>query len=552
MHPALWTLMRLTNQASMRRLVRGAKSVRGALLLLFLTVVLGFWPVMIGVMLLFGKNVPEMWKHTGTTEAYLPYLLMVLFLQSALGKNSGVMMLHFQPAEVDFLFAGPFHRSELLRYKLWAKGFGLILSALLCSTTPLLFFFRSWLAMFVGLTLALAFISLAGLAAALLRLIVAEAAYTRARKTVLIAVGTLTAMALPQTILRAQSPNLSGLSIGFRSTWPGRVLLAPFDVFSHVMVADRWYPDLLGWAGAAAAIDLALLILVFKLDADYLESSASISQWIYDLQQRVRSSGGLVASPPRPRSRFRLPQFPWLGGAGPIAWRQTLLTSRKCRGMAWTTLILTTAILAWYAFSSGRFSPATISPGLVIGLFSYVTYLFCATFPVGFRGDVHHLDVLKTLPVRALALTAGELAGCVSVVSGFQLAFLVVYGTFAQTGAWLVLAAAILAPPLDWLLLATGSLVFLIYPMQTTSNASFDLNRLGRGLLSGLLLMLFQFPLLGFAAVLAAGAYVASGYSLPVLVAAALVALVVEAVPMTMLTAWAFERYDPGMDTPVS
>jgi hypothetical protein len=206
-------------------------------------------------------------------------------------------MLHFSQAEVEFLFPGPFHRRDLLLYKLWQRVVGWIVIALSLSLTPLGLVFRGWLSLFVGLTLTLAFVNLASLAAALLRLIIAESAHTRARKAVLIAVTILVAVALPRTVSGARVLYAADLAWSFRSTWPGRVMPAPFEVFSITMLAERWFPDLIGWAGAAAAIDLGLLILVLKLDADYLERSASISQWQYEIQQRARKSGGRRSSP---------------------------------------------------------------------------------------------------------------------------------------------------------------------------------------------------------------------------------------------------------------
>ncbi len=64
------------------------------------------------------------------------------------------------------------------------------------------------------------------------------------------------------------------------------MLLAPFEVFSNAMLAERWFPDLVGWALAAAAMDLALLVLVLRLDADYLEWSTAISQRAYEQIER--------------------------------------------------------------------------------------------------------------------------------------------------------------------------------------------------------------------------------------------------------------------------
>jgi hypothetical protein len=550
MHPALWKLMRLLNRASLRRLVRGARTLRGALVLLFLLAILGFGLGSIIVMTFVMRNVPETSRLSGSAGPYVPLLLLVLFLQSVLGRNSGAALLHFIPPEVEFLFAGPFHRRQLLVYKLWRWGIGLVVGALFLSLTPIAVFFHGWLSLFVGLILSLTFISLSSLAVGLLRQIVAETAHTRVRKAVLIAVTILAAVALPRTVSQARVLHAADLASSFRSTGPGRVLVAPFEVFTNAMLAERWFPDLLGWAGAAAAIDLALLILVLRLDADYIEWSAEFSQRIYEIQERARKTGGLIVTPSRTGSRFPLSRFPWWGGAGPVARVQLIQMSRKYRGAVAAALIITVAISLWNGLASARFPTAAISPSFVLMMFWYGTGMTCMAAPVAFRGDLDQMDLLKALPMRPLAVAVGELAGCVAGLTAFQLAFLGIYAIVAQAGGWPLLAAAILLPASNWLLLATSNLTFLMYPVPMGAAASTDLNVAGRGCLGLFLQMLMILPLFGIPAGLAGLAYLASGLSRPAPVAMAFVALWVEVVPMTLLVARAFERFDPSLDVP--
>ena len=70
--------------------------------------------------------------------------------------------------------------------------------------------------MFLGVALALAFVMLASLAATLGRLIISEAAYTRARRVVLYAVAALAAVALPRTVSGARVFHFSELAVSFR------------------------------------------------------------------------------------------------------------------------------------------------------------------------------------------------------------------------------------------------------------------------------------------------------------------------------------------------
>ena len=53
-----------------------------------------------------------------------------------------------------------------------------------------------------------------------------------------------------------------------------------------------------------------------------------------------------------------------------------------------------------------------------IGFMAYMTFIFTMQLPWAFRGDIDHIDSLKTLPVAPLALATGELAGGIAVAGG--------------------------------------------------------------------------------------------------------------------------------------
>ena len=109
---------------------------------------------------------------------------------------------------------------------------------------------------------------------------------------------------------------------GFRDSWAGQTVLAPFDVFSWTIAAQT-IPELLGWGLLALGIDLLLVAAVVRLDANFLEAAVVASQKRYEAIQRMKS-GGTMTVGRRFTLRWRVPFFPWLGGAGPIARRQTI------------------------------------------------------------------------------------------------------------------------------------------------------------------------------------------------------------------------------------
>ena len=96
----------------------------------------------------------------------------------------------------------------------------------------------------VRILLSLALLQLVGMATALVGQIVAESAYTHTRKILLGMVLIMAVVGLAQAVARAPVHGAAGLAASFRSTWPGQVLLAPFELFSRAIFAERWFPDL--------------------------------------------------------------------------------------------------------------------------------------------------------------------------------------------------------------------------------------------------------------------------------------------------------------------
>ena len=91
-------------------------------------------------------------------------------------------------------------------------------------------------------------------------------------------------------------------------------------------------------------------------------------------------------------------------------------------------LMISIFFLIWRWAVFGQISECAPRAGLGVGAVTYISFLFIMGFPISFRGDIDHLDFLKTLPIRPLALAAGELTGCAVVLTSVQLAVLAIYG----------------------------------------------------------------------------------------------------------------------------
>jgi Putative ABC exporter len=545
-HPALSKLFMLSNKAVFRRMFRGAKSVRGALLLVF---TLGFLALMIGPSLAVAsmRGRPGSPVMTGWVDPYLSLMLFglsLIFVFTAAGERA----LYFTPSEVDFLFPAPFHRRELLLYKLGNTMLGVLFMALVFSASFLIHL-PSWMSAFVGIFLTLTFVQFLAMASSFIAQIVAEHAFTARRRLLLLCIGVLVAAGLMQVLFQTPVQNVAEIALRFRSSWTGRILLAPFEVFSHAILAPQWFPDLLSWSAGAAAIDLGLLALILKLDADYLESAAAISQKIYDRLQRMKQGGGFTLPASKTAARIQVRPFPWLGGCGPQAWRQLLLALRKSKYALILVAALGVGLLIVALMGPRQDTGVPILPAMGIGLLSYFTFLLTLQVPWAFRGDIDHMDCLKSLPIAPLPLAIGELAGGVLLMAGIQFLLLLVLA-LTQGSVVMTLVGFAFLVLFDVLMLALSNTLFLIYPVRMAQSSSADFQFVGRFMLFSVLQILILIPFVAIPALIGALAYVLTGYSLPVFAATSWLVLAAELPPVLFALAWRFDRFDPSLHTP--
>src|SRR5271156_4762323 len=120
MNSALIKLFLLLNKAAFRRSIRGARTVRGAVVLLIGLAVIVFWPLL-GLSFLFLKSVSERAHDFGSAGPYLSIYIMFMCIMNIL-QSSKAPPFYFSPPEVEFLFSGPFHRREILLFKLMSTG----------------------------------------------------------------------------------------------------------------------------------------------------------------------------------------------------------------------------------------------------------------------------------------------------------------------------------------------------------------------------------------------------------------------------------------------
>src|SRR4051812_42271548 len=285
----LFLLYRLHSRAVLRRLVGNLRSPKGVVLFLFGLAVVGLWLA------------PSLWQamQMRRTDPHVvqdiaPVLLLATCLLQAF-TSGGDKAIAFTPAEVDFLFPGPFTRRQLLAYKVAKTVAGMALSATLLSIV-LLRHAAHWAQAWAGLFLAMLFLQLVGMSITLLGQSVGERAYTRWRKVALAIMLVVIGVAvLPSMAAHGTRPGFFDVARAFRASRVGGVALAPLEIFGRLFTAESWWPTGLMYAALATALDGVLLAVVFYLDADYLEAAATRSAVVYDRLRRIRQGGVMAA-----------------------------------------------------------------------------------------------------------------------------------------------------------------------------------------------------------------------------------------------------------------
>src|SRR5207253_2323481 len=165
----------------------------------------------------------------------VPLFLLALVLLSV-GTGWGEAAIYFSPADVDFLFPGPFRRRDLLLYKLAQS----IRSSLLAGSFFAIFAVRyapllagAWL----GSVLTLLFLNAFTLAMTLLGQIVSQRADSRWRRIVLAAMALLIGLGLASTFKDFDAFRLIDSLSRFSESLAGSILLAPFEVFPRIVTS---------------------------------------------------------------------------------------------------------------------------------------------------------------------------------------------------------------------------------------------------------------------------------------------------------------------------
>lgn len=548
MHPALLKLLWLRLLAYFRRFAtRGSvvKRIIGGVFAVFLAF---SW---IGPALIASFVRPREHVDPERVLVFAP-IVLALFVTLRLVLAAGSAALAFSPAEMDFLFPGPFTRRQLLVYKLLGGIAGAALLSIVF-TAQVRNFSGSWLSGYLALVLSFLLMQLLGVAAALTRQRLGQSVFGRLALVlagvVVLALATAAWPFIRDSLQSASGPPQLGIIVTsiaerVRESPFSRAVLAPFEVFARVLVAPLG-AALLAWGAAAAGILSVLLAFVFRLDTAYAEAAVTASA---KLAERVEVAKGRALGL-SVRATFTLPPFPYAGGAGPIVWRQTLAALRHLKVILFFVLIV--GAVSAFMISMNQESDLPVRVMLIPMLLPlYLVFMNALRFD--FRSDIERIDMLKTLPARPGMIALGQIVvPCVIMVTIVGAAVSAIHvlsegglGS-GRTLAWVLLALT----PAAVLLCSLENIVFLVMPTRQMAGSAGDMNTMIRFIGVRLLKLVILVPCAGAVAGAAAatwtftrsagGAYAAGWICLAALGGASIWA-----------TALAFKRFDPSRDMP--
>jgi hypothetical protein len=539
---SLLNLIVLQFRGFVRRTLRGATSPRRAVFLLIGLTVILLWlmpPLLTRFAISHEARFDRRVSLRGFRET-APVALLGICLVTTL-SSAGDKAVAFTAGEVDMLFPGPYSRRQLLAFKLLKSGLAALFTGLLFSVL-LLPYISSWLNGYIGIVLTLLFIQWFCTAGVLLGQALGQRLSALLRGAV--AIG---AVALAAVIVRQMVGSYGGIEgiYHFRNSQLGYTLLQPFEPFGDTIAAS----SRIGWAmpaAKAALTDAVLLGVVVLLDTSYLEAALSASQRRYAQLQRIRS-GSLLSSSLKGEMKWGLPRPRWLGGAGPVIWRQATTAARSAKGLLLVMLLIAIATGPLLASIADSIQVSTsIVPALV-----WATVLLSGLMKFDFRGDLDHFDSLKALPIPPAAIAVGQLAAPTLILTLFHVIMLVGVSLVAgPEGRGVLLTTAALALPFNALLMASDNLIFLLFPARPAAASPGDFQMLGRQaaqlIMKGLAVMVGCLVAFG----IAIPVYILAGGSLIVLALLAGTILAGEAAALVPLVARAFERFDPSTDMP--
>ena len=473
----------------------------------------------------------------------------------------------FEPADMEFLFTGPFSRRQIVFYRLlphylFAIVQGLVFLALFATHLrhPLLttisfvlfqaacFHITTGAAIFAGSISAQRHHRICWMM--LGAYFILTAAYLRTAWDVPI-IPSFMSSPLAQILFYPAVTLSDPVAAPVLQAWTLRVMGTHF-----LSVHEAWQPVLylVGFA-AGAAVSLWLL---FTLKADVFEISLAATTHAADRRLRVRQGRSAATRETQMRS-VGLPGLALFRGVGAIAWKNLLIARRSKRELILAfvfTLVYTGFLIAirWAlrdAMSKGGGLSAREVADFDLGiaaLMGFLAFVLQWTFRFDFRGDGHHLVDFRTLPVSPFALALTEIAVPSACCLAFQSLGIVVLMIYARFDWPLMLLMLLAYPAVALGLNAVWNVHYLLAAVKGANGKASTPSAVGTLVVVALSFLIF-YPA-GWTGTRIAGHFVEAGGH-PGLVPGLAVSLVVQYLVdlfLVLMLARLFQRFEVSRD----
>ncbi len=479
--------------------------------------------------------------------------------------------LTFTEAEVAFLFPAPITRRTLIHFKLLRSQFGILFTTLLFTLFSRRFGGNAWIHAF-GWWLILSTLNLHFLGSSFARTMLLDRGISNWLRRLLV-FGLAVAMAgavwvwAKRTLPALSSADTADLNAildyaqRVLTAGPALYLLYPFRLVVRPFLAPDAPAFFVALAPALLLFLLHYLWVIYS-DVAFEEASVEASQKLAVRIAAVRAGNWQGA---KKNQKARRPWFK-LDATGPSAtaflWKNLIGVRQIFSVRLWISIIVVVVVFGVMFASKPRSHGFSIVGEFLIAIaLGYSLLLGPQLLRLDFRNDLPLADILKTFPLRGWQIALGEILAPVAVLALFQWLLLLVgaglifYLPVKQEVLFLAiaLAAAVVLPVLDVLLLLIPNAAVLLFPswIQTGKDSPRGIEATGQrlifalGQLLALLLALLPaaaafvgvFFLLNFASFGPATAV------LPASLAATMI-LAVEAGFGVMLLGKLFERFD--------
>ena len=284
---ALWTLLRLNFRGVLRRMVRGFRTPRGFVFLLLGILVIVSW---LGPMLYRAVKMPAAASANGPHGSRrLPFLAFVWAIWSLpLARTPSPLpprkLIFFSPARSP---AARCWDSRSSRPRL-----GTVFTSLIF-VVVMLRYSSSWLACFVGIWLTIQFMQLFAMAVVMVGQTVGERIYSAARRGVLIGVAAVAIVAAAPKLAAGLRSRADGTHApGSCHCRRARVARPVRRICAAPSRPKSFFPIWLDGRLLALLIDLLMVSIVIGLDANYLETAATVSQRRYERRAAPPAAAG--------------------------------------------------------------------------------------------------------------------------------------------------------------------------------------------------------------------------------------------------------------------